>query len=174
MLEGTDCPGASANRLGRLVDAQAGDDPQQQDLALLVGQHREQGIDPFSLADLVGEIVCDDRLGKVLVSCRCGARPAGEVAALIDEQVAGDPEDPRPEVGRDALEALDAGERAYEHFVGQVLGVLGSPGAEEAGQGALQPANQLVAGTRLAGLRSGQKFGEALVINQRISTPSRR
>lgn len=118
MLEGSNRAWAPLHGVGGLLDAQARDDPQQQDLTLLVGQACEQGVDPFSLADLVGEVFGGDRLGKVVVSRRCHARPPGQVAALVDQGVPSDPEHPRPKLSVAAFESLDAAERAYEHLVG--------------------------------------------------------
>lgn len=164
MLQRSNCTGTPADHSRGLVDAQPGDDAQQQHLSLLIGQPAEQRLDTLALANPVREIIEDGTLGQLIGRSRHDVRPSRPVSVLVDQDVPSDPEHPRPELRPTALEPPDAAQRAHQNVVRHVFGIVGTPSMQEPHQGALEPSDELIEGHRVSDLRPCQPVAEPLPI----------
>ena len=120
VLEGLDRAGAAAEHRGGLLDAEVGDQAEQQHLTLGGG---EIGENPAQLAFRdAGE-----RLGLGVVGGPARGHPVERLLVapapvVVDDLVVGDREDPRSELRLGAVEPVDVLPRREQHLVDEVVG----------------------------------------------------
>ena len=129
MLQRLDRAGRSLGDLGDVVEGEVGDEAERDHLALVVGQEGE-GSDEIGIERFGGRMSRDVR--QLAVERLGPSRPA---PAVVDEAVAGNREDPTPQVVAIAAEPGEVAGHLEEHLAEQVLGVRDPLAAEVAQHG---------------------------------------